>query len=198
MRRLLIALLLVAGVPGSGTAGDLRGPVNDGSFEQGICGGGSAWTCGTNTSCPNWIIVPEPIWGVAAYHGKHVAQLGGLCGEQENTNGFCQEVELHGDCLGPWVQWYYVAIVEGKEGGTISVTVDGESEMVWPTGPVHDTGGLWMPAGAWTAFSLGLHELCFEFAPGVSPSAVLIDYIGEWFSPTGVAAASVSTVKALY
>jgi hypothetical protein len=95
------------------------------------------------------------------------------------------------------VQWHYLAIVDGKEGGTISVTVDGEAMAVWPAGPVHDTGGLWMPMGASTNTD-GAHELCFEFTPGVSPSAVLIDCIGEWYSPTAVQAQSLSTVKSLY
>lgn len=193
-----IVLAVLAALPVAGSADEPRGPLNDGSFEQGACGAGSAWTCLTNTSCPNWILVPDPVWGVPAYDGKWVAQLGGLCGEEENSNSFCQEVTLHGECLGPWVQWHYLAIVDGGEGGTISVTIDGDEQIVWPEWPVKDTGGLWLPMGAYTFFSVGLRELCFEFTPGTSPSAVLIDMIGEWVSPTATAEASLSTVKSRY
>lgn len=195
---LAVAAVLLAALGSIAVAEELRGPINDGSFEQGTCGAGSAWTCFTNTSCPNWIPVPDPVWGVSAYDGKWVAQLGGLCGDEANANSFCQTVELHGWCVGPWVQWHYLAIVEGAEGGTISVTVDGSLQDVWPPGPVKDTGGLWLPMGASTGFYWGDYELCFEFTPGASPSAVLIDRIGEWWSPTATAAASLSTVKSRY
>ena len=49
-------------------AGDRVGLVNDGSFEFGECGAGSAWECITNTTCA-WIIDPLAVWGYPAYDG---------------------------------------------------------------------------------------------------------------------------------
>lgn len=149
-RTLAVAALLLAVLPIASGAESERGMVNDGSFEQGACGAFSAWTCQTNTSCPNWILVPDQPWGVSSYDGVFVGQLGGLCGDVENSNAFCQSVELHGWCTGPWVSWYYLAIVEEGEGGTLSLTLDGDPVTVWPSGPLQDTGGQWLPMGAST------------------------------------------------
>ncbi len=171
--------------------------VDDGSFENGICGAGSGWTCWSNTSCANWIIDPLPVWGVPAKDGAFVAQLGGSCETELNSNSFCQDIDITWPC-GFWVEWSWMGIVDEGKPGTFRVTVDGG--LVADIGPevIVDTQGLWEIGWASIWGHQGIHSVCFEFEAGSTESAMLIDTVSNPISPTPALPLSLSAVKSLY
>ena len=68
---------------------DRIGVVNDGSFENGPCGGGSSWTC-ASTGASN-LVIDVATLGLSNYDGNYAAYLGGFDGS--------------GDSWGPIVSW---------------------------------------------------------------------------------------------
>ncbi len=194
----LIVLLSVVQIAATGVDEVQALLVNDGSFENGPCGGGSDWTCWSDTACPNWIIDPLADWGVTAYDGNLVAQLGGNCKGELNSNSFCQDIELEGPCLAPVLEWQWMGFVDGDEPGVLTVSIDNENVEYGPIGPVEDTQGVWQSGWAYAIYIYGVFTVCFEFEAGADDSAVLIDYVGKWVSPTPVEDVSFSTVKSRY
>ena len=189
-------LIACAAVATASEDGDRSLFLNDNSFENGICGEGSGWTCWTDTSCPNWIIDPLPVWGVPAHDGTYVAQLGGSCDAELNSNSFCQDIS--GLFCGFWVTWSYLGISSGDNPGSFRVTADGETIDSEPTGTVVDTAGVWE-----TGWFSGWAEeetmtICFEFDAGSDESAMLIDSVSNLISPTPTLPFSFSAVKSLY
>jgi hypothetical protein len=172
--------------------------VDDRSFEDGLCGAGSSWTCWTDTSCPNWIIDPMPLWGVPAHDGTYVAQLGGSCDDELNSNSFCQELYIDWGC-GMWLSWSWMGIVAGDNPGTFSVTVSGAEVVEYePMGTVVDTEGTWEAGWVFIGTGVGFYTFCFEFEAGSDESAMLIDSVSHLISPTPIHPLSFSAVKSLY
>ncbi len=171
--------------------------VDDGGFEIGACGEGSAWTCATDTECANWIIDPMAIWGVPAHDGQRVAQLGGSCGKDLNSNSFCQEFAVEVNCLS-WITFRWLGIVKGSKPGTFHCTVDGEPLETTPEGVVTDTGGLWQTGWFEQTYTTGIHTFCFEFVEGRDESVLLLDTVNHPISPTPVLPLNLSTVKRFY
>jgi len=205
----LIAMASVAGAmtltadgfTASGSAdinwqGDREGLINDGSFEFGECGAGSAWTCTTNTTCA-WIVDPLPVWGYPAYDGILCGWLGGFCGDP-NSNSFCQDILFDGSEL----SWYWMGYVEADSGNAVYVTVDGN--VVWELflGLEHHTYGIWQNTGDTlgnadvAAYMGGTHNLCMEFV-ATDGANMLIDYL-ELMGGTAAEDMDFSSVKALY
>lgn len=152
-----------------------RSLLNDGSFENGECGNGSAWTCTSDTPC-TWILNPLSTWGYPAYHGELVAWLGGYCGEM-NSNSFCQEVWLDE----PGLRWHWMGyVVETHVSNFVYIKLDGDivwaKEMTWPE---DHTYGTWDEIQARFDFlphGTGTYEVCFEFE-ATTGANMLIDYI---------------------
>ncbi|MCP4549787.1 MAG: hypothetical protein GY835_25305 [bacterium] len=195
---LFLLLIVCATLAMATERGDRSLFLNDTSFENGLCGEGSGWTCGTDTGCPNWIIDPTSIWGVPANDGTFVAQLGGLCGEELSSNTFCQEVDFGWPCTF-WLTWSWMGIVNGANPGSFRVTQDGvEIEAYEPSGVVVDSNGVWetgyVSIWAWGETS----TFCFEFDAGSDESAMLIDSVSNLISPTPTVPLSFSVVKSLY
>ncbi len=169
--------------------------IEDGSFENGECGAGSSWTCTSNTSC-QWIVDPLSAWGYPAYDGTYAAWLGGFCGEEPNSNSFCQDVFIEG-CLGGWLEWKWMGYVENNDGNTMRITLNGgvvfEKVMTTADHTYGTWGTLW--AELWPYY--GMYELCFEFE-ATTGANMLIDYVTMAYSPTAVAPTSFSAVKSLY
>lgn len=161
--------------PGAPAAGRPdRSLVDDGSFENGECGGGSAWTCTSDTPC-NWILNPLSTWGYPAYHGEMVAWLGGYCGVM-NSNSFCQEVWLNE----PGLRWHWMGYVADTHvSNFVYVKIDGDivwaKEMTWPE---DHTYGTWstLQASFDLPHGVGLYEVCFEFE-ATTGANMLIDYV---------------------
>ena len=175
--------------------------IADGSFENGPCGGGSGWDCWSDTSCPNWIVDPSQFLGVDAYDGEFVGQLGGRCGQELNSNSFCQDFYFNGTCGNIWITWKWLGVVEGGDPGSFTVTITPEGENGYefhPIGETHDTGGVWEDAWIDMLIWGGNHTLCFEFAAGSDESTVLIDMVSSPISPTPVGRFALSAVKHLY
>ncbi len=168
--------------------------INDGGFELGSCGAGSAWTCATDTDCPNWIF----FLGTDAYEGQFAAQLGGTCGEQANSNSFCQDVTLYWVCIGPFLQWKWRIHTEGDDAGVFRVRIDGEIVLENSPDLASDTDGQWEEGWFHLWEHDGNRELCFEFEAGSDPGLILLDHIGQWVSPTAVEPISFSALKAGY
>lgn len=153
--------------------GDRWGLVNDGSFEFGECGAGSAWNCTTNTTC-TWILDPLPVWGYPAYDGELAAWLGGFCGTP-NSNSFCQALYLDGNVL----RWRYMGYVEeGHSGNFVYLKLNGDivwaKEMTWPE---DHTYGRWVLAEAELGWVAGdTYYVCFEFEASTGAN-MLIDYV---------------------
>ncbi len=144
--------------------GDREVLVNDGSFEDGTCAAGSAWTCTTNTGCDFIVPFPEGYGWSPAYDGINAAWLGGFCGDP-NTNSFCQEVLIDGTHL----DWFWEGWVNDAC-SAIEIYVDGnmvfDHWMDWPdntagTGWTRASESIAAPSGADLSVYAGtVAELC--------------------------------------
>ncbi len=165
------------------------GLVNDGSFEDGNCAGGSAWTCTSSTGC-EWIVDPLGAWGYPAYDGVNTAWLGGFCGDP-NENSFCQDIYF--DAI--YLDWYWMGYVN-SECSSVLVTVDGTPLVNYAMDLGDHTYGSWNSASGWivgpdgldvSAYFGGTHQLCFEWDRGLCGAGendnMLIDYVGLWGPP---------------
>ncbi len=182
-----LILLLAAAQPATAL-------INDGGFELGQCGAGSAWTCATDTACPNWILYVGPY----AYEGNYVAQLGGACGEEANSNSFCQDVHLLWVCLSPFVTWKWWIHTEGEDAGVFRVRFEGDIIMETNLDLASDSGEQWEEGWFDVWEYEGTYELCFEFEAGSDPGMIFLDNIGQWVSPTAVEPISFSALKSRY
>lgn len=188
------------------------GLVNDGSFEFGECGLGSAWACAANTSC-QWILDPRGIWGYPAYDGVLAAWLGGFCDGVPNTNSFCQDIALDPG-WGAWLlTWRFMGYVNGAC-STLRITVDGEEEWQYAIRAWDHTYGTWGYSGGLGdevvihAYGGAPFRLCFEWEAcpdGVDNDNMLIDYVTIDFwvwdgdnDEVAAAASSFSVVKSRY
>lgn len=200
MRIFLILLLL------GGTAGGVV--VNDGSFENGTCDGGSDWTCATTH--PNCETILNPTggpWGSNAYDGSLAVWLGGVCDNEGISNSVCQELVLSPSVLSWWWMGYYT--LEGVQEATLQITVDGG--LIWEHSmSLEDhTLGTWansaltFGAVSLRAWEDGMsHTLCFEFDNfyannGTTTASMLVDLI-ELNHPVATGEATFSTIKVLY
>lgn len=190
------------GVAGTPVNHDRLGLVNDGSFEFGECGAGSAWTCTTNTTC-TWILDPIAVWGYPAYDGVLVAWLGGFCGTP-NSNSFCQSLYIDGKYL----DWKWMGYVNSAC-GTVYVKVNGGTVWSHLLQLSEHTYGTWNNASAfWGNIDLSAYcgqtvNLCLEETAcpdGANNDNMLVDYVTLNVSCDIIATedASISTVKALY
>ncbi len=165
----------------SGERDDL---VNDGSFEDGTCGAGSAWTCYTDTAC-EYIVDPSSAWGYPAYDGILAAWLGGYCSGSPNTNSFCQDIYFDARYL----DWYWMGYVN-DECGAMEVRIDGSLVFEHPMVMADHTLGTWNSASGTLAgadgvdvhdYFDGTHELCFAWSRGScgvgDNDNMLIDYV---------------------
>jgi len=184
--------------------------VNDGSFEDGPCDGGSAWTCfadhGQPEICPT-ILNPSGPWGNPAYDGNLAVWLGGVCENEGISNSVCQDLVLTPSELS-W-QWMGYWTLEGEQEASVLVTVDGET--AWEhlmTGDDHTIGTWANSADTFGPVSLkewedGLsHNLCFVFDNsyannGSTTASMLVDRV-ELSHPVAVEVATFSTIKVLY
>ncbi len=175
-----------------------RFTVNDGSFEFGECDAGSAWTCTTNTTC-QWIVDPMGAWGYPAYDGVLAAWLGGFCGEDPNSNSFCQDIYFGGgNCgWGIFLTWQWMGYVANEDGNTMYVTFDGvvyfEKEMLLSDHTYGTWNELWVDAYLYE----DTYNLCFEFV-ATTGANMLVDYIANYWSPTATGETSISTLKSRY
>ncbi len=169
--------------------GAREGLVNDGSFEDGNCAGGSAWTCASSTGC-EWITDPSGAWGYPAYDGINAAWLGGFCGDP-NENSFCQDIYFDANYL----DWYWMGYVN-NECASVLVTVDGTPLVDYAMDLGDHTYGTWNSASGWIvgpdgldvgAYAGGTHELCFVWDRSLCGADgndnMLIDYVGLWGPP---------------
>ncbi len=145
-------------------SGDRVGLINDGSFEDGECGTGSAWTCVSTTTC-QWIVDPTGAWGYPAYDGILAAWIGGFCGGDASEDMFCQDIYFDGRYL----DWWWMGFVNDVGCSVIEVRIDGN--LVWerPMTPAEHTYGTWTQASDEIAAPFGVdvefyagstHELC--------------------------------------
>ncbi len=199
----LMGILAMCALHGAGIAAAGEGrlfSVSDGSFENGICGGGSAWTCLTDTECENWIVDPMVEWELPAHQGDYVGQLGGSCGNELNSNSFCQDINIYWPC-GFWLTWSWLGIVDGSNPGSFRMTVDGDvipEHDITPMGIIEDSGGLWQDGWTYIWGYQGVCTVCLEFDAGLDESVMLIDSVSHPISPTPVSLRSFSTVKSSY
>jgi hypothetical protein len=189
------------GIPTAPVNHDRVGLVNDGSFEFGECGAGSAWTCTTNTTCA-WIVDPTPVWGCPAYDGVLCAWLGGFCGTP-NSNSFCQDLFIGGnDCS---LDWHWMGYVNSAC-GTVSVTVNGSTIFSHTLQLSEHTYGTWNTASSYgwvplvSAYQGQTVNLCLKEVAcpdGANNDNMLVDYV-VLNGCVATEDASMSTVKALY
>ncbi len=198
--RILFALLLIATVASAGL-------VNDGSFEAGECGAGSAWTCATSTPECETIVDPLPDWGFPAYHGVNAVWLGGLCGNEGISNSVCQDMIISPSQLS--FLWMGAFTLEAEQEAWFEVRVDGELAHRSQLGLEHHTFGTW--AHSEDLFGLidllawedGVsHTLCIILDNlysnnGETTANLLVDYI-ELSHPVATQGLSFSTLKVLY
>ncbi len=198
--RIITILLLLATTAGAGM-------VNDGSFENGTCDKGSAWTCVTTTPTCETIVVAVDTWGFPAYHGTLAAWLGGTCENVGISNGVCQDMFISPSQLSFWWMGYYS--LEGEQEAWLDVHVDGNLAYSQRLGPEHHTIGTW--AHSEDLFGVinlrewedgASHTLCISLDNdysnnGKTTANLLIDYI-ELEHPVATQELSFSTLKVLY
>ncbi len=171
--------------PAVQVAGARDVPVNDGSFEDGTCASGSAWTCTTNTGCDFIIAFPEGYGWSPAYDGINAAWLGGYCGEP-NTNSYCQEVYIDGTHL----DWFWEGWLNDAC-SAMEIWVDGnmvfDHYMDWPddtagTGWTRASESIAAPSGADLSVYAGTTaELCLVWnrdgCVDTQNDNMLVDYL---------------------
>ncbi len=137
---------------------NIHGVVNDGFFEDGLCGAGSAWTCATiPNDCP--VIVDLFALGLWNFEGDQVAWIGGLCNEEfDNYESVCQDVFFDGDRLA----WYWMAYVNAG-GNPVNVTIDDNVVYTYMTQLSDHLTGYWPEEIMVSDYIGGVHTLCFEY-----------------------------------
>ncbi len=198
--RVLAILLLMASVASAGL-------INDGSFENGYCGAGSAWTCDTSTPLCDVIVNPIDDWGFPAYHGVNAVWLGGICENVGISNSVCQEITISPSQLTFWWMGYYT--LEAEQEAWLEVRVDGDLAHRSQLGLEHHTIGTW--AHSEDLFGLidllawedgASHTLCIIMDNlysnnGDTAANLLVDYV-ELNHPVATQGMSFSTLKVLY
>ncbi len=183
--------------------------VPDYSFENGLCGEGSDWTCWSSTDC-QWIIDAEDVWGVPAVHGENVAWLGAYCNGLANNNSFCQTLFI--PCFQYDFHWmaYIMAAC-----GTLTITLDGEVRLQHTMNESDHSYGEWQKASeTWgsidTSYEYGGYAtFCIEWTacggdldgdgwPDTLNDSVIIDVIQGDGCEVPVQTLSFSAVKSLY
>ena len=170
---------------------DRIGLINDGSFEDGPCGGGSAWTCASTGACS--IINDMTSVGLWNYDGSHVAWLGGFCeAVPDVAESVCQDIFFDGDVLG----WYWMVFLN-TDGDRIQVTVDGNVVAEYWTSLADHLVGYSQQSANVGAYSGGTHTLCFNYDLIASGGNYFLDYV---YIDASVATeeSSFSTVKSMY
>ncbi len=141
--------------------------INDGSFENGTCASGSAWTCVTNTTCDFIVATPEIYGWSPAFDGVNAAWLGGYCSDV-NTNSFCQDILIDG----VYLDWYWEGWVN-YPCASMEIRVDGDLVFNHPMEWADDGAGTgWRRASETiaspygvdlSAYIGGVHELCIQW-----------------------------------
>ena len=171
-----------------------RALVNDGSFEDGTCAGGSAWTCDADNGC-DWIadLVPLGLWN---YDGIHVAWLGGFCGGLATCySTICQTITV-----GDAISFYWMGYVNDAVQYNY-ITVNGDE--VWGyvlqlSDHLLDYQQLSVDTSAYAG---GTYEVCFGVDNTANCAGNLGDNLFVDYVETGLVAneeMSFSSVKALY
>ncbi len=207
---ILILLAVLSHSATASTIADREWIVADGSFENGVCNEGSAWTCWSTNDC-QWIINAEDVWGVPAYHGEQVAWLGAFCDGVANNNSFCQSMWI---ACGYYDFYFMTNIIDAC--GTLSFTFN-DNVLFENTMTVDDHNyGTWESISSRWGFIdtyayYGYNAVvCIEWKacgedldgdgwPDTENDSVIIDYVyGEECNPSSVDRQSFSTVKTLY
>jgi hypothetical protein len=198
--RIFTILLMLASVASAGL-------VNDGSFENGTCGAGSAWTCLTTTPECETIVVSLDTWGFPAFDGINAVWLGGTCSNVGISNSVCQDIFISPSMLSFW--WMGTYSLEGEQEAWLEIRVDGALIFQVPLGPEHHTIGTW--SNSEDTFGLmglpeyedGLsHTLCIGIDNlysnnGTTTVNLLVDLV-ELNHPVATEGMSFSTLKVLY
>ena len=198
--RVLIVLLMLASAASAGL-------VNDGSFENGECDAGSAWTCFTET--PECVTIVDPLgsWCFPAYDGVNAVWLGGVCENVGISNQVCQDMIISPSQLTFW--WMGAYTLEAEQEAWIEVRVDGVIAHRSQLGLEHHTLETW----AYSEDLFGLidllpwedgasHTLCIIMDNlysnnGSTAANLLVDYL-ELNHPVATQGMSFSTLKVLY
>jgi hypothetical protein len=170
---------------------DRVGMINDGSFEDGLCGAGSAWTCASTGTCP--IIYDLSTIGLWNYDGDHTAWLGNVCsGIPDLAESVCQDVYFDGDLLA----WYWMVFLS-TDGDRIQVTVDGNVVYEYWTNLTDHLAGYVQQSAGVSGYVGGTHTLCFNYDLIASGGNYFLDYV-TLDASVATEERSFSTVKSLY
>ena len=176
--------------------GDRLGLIEEGSFEDGACAIGSAWTCTADNDC-SWVVDLTDL-GYSNFSGTQSAWLGGYCrGIATCGSSFCQDLYIDG----PYLTWYWMASVNDAV-ATVNVTVDGNVVFSYQADFADNDVDYRYAHADISAYEGESHTVCFEYENSADCAANLGDnYFFDFVQlrpDTPAESVSFSTVKSLY